>query len=288
VLFNRRALAARALRSSGLEGALRERGLQYDLLDADTPAEAREAAEHAARGGRIVIAAGGDGTAREVAHGVLASGWPDAIMGHVPLGTGNDLSRTLGRVGLGLKRALDAIVELRVSRMDVVQVNRSEYSLNAVGIGFDAEVARRRCEQPNPPRFYFPGTVRAIVGYKPQSYRLRWPDGELEGQATMIAAMNGAYEGGGVPLAPGARLDDGLVEVYWIDPVTLRQFARYVWAVRWGKHDNLPLVKHGRAQRLSVESEARLQYHLDGEYREMAGGGTLEIEVLPRRLAMIV
>jgi diacylglycerol kinase (ATP) len=288
VIFNKRALAALALRHSGLDGALRERGLPHEIIDTGSAEESWRAAEDAARAGRIVVAAGGDGTARDVANGVLAAANPAAVMGLIPLGTGNDLARSLGRIGHGLERALDALQEGRVIRIDVGQVSGGEYFVNSLGIGFDAEVVRRRAGHRFKPPSYFPGAVRLVFSYQPQRYRVRWRDGEREGPATLVAAMNGAYEGGGVHLAPQASLEDGLLELYWIDPITPWTFARYIWAVRWGTHGRLPMVHYSRTDSLAVESDASIGYHVDGEWRETGLGKTLEIVVHRQRLPMLV
>ena len=288
VIFNKRALAALALRRSGMDEALRERGLPHEIVDAASAEESRMAAEEAARAGRIVVAAGGDGTARDVANGVLAAANPAAVMALVPLGTGNDLARSLGRIGHGLDRALDALQEGRVIGLDVGQVNGGEYFVNSLGIGFDAEVVRRRADHRIKAPSYFPGTVLLVFSYRPQRYRVRWKDGEREGPATLVAAMNGTCEGGGVRLAPNASLEDGLLEIYWIDPITPWKFARYVWAVRRGNHDGLPMVHYVRTASLTVESEASIGYHVDGEWHEIKPGDVLEVVVHRQRLPMLV
>lgn len=287
VIFNRRALAARALRHSGLEEALRERELRFEINDTETVDEARAVAETAAHAGHVVVAAGGDGTAHAVLNGVLGAGRADTVMGHIPLGTGNDLGTALGRVGRGLEQALDALANPDVRAIDVAQVNGEEYFINALGIGFDAEVAHHRASHRFQVPGYFPCVVRTMLYYRPQAYRLTWPGGEWEGPALMTAAMNGRCEGGGFRLAPEARLDDGLLDVYRIDPVSFWQFLRYVWAVRRGTHGRLSVVQRWQTAKLKVESESRLQYHVDGEYRELPPGSALEIELHPRRLQMI-
>lgn len=286
VVFNRRALAARALRKSGLEEALSDRGLSHEVQDTRSAEESYAVAEAAARAGRVVVAAGGDGTVKDVLNGIMAAGRPDAIMGHIPLGTGNDVGRSLGRVGESFEKALDALQEMKVRHIDVGRVDDGEYFINAIGLGFDGEVARRAARMGLPS--YFPAVLRTIVGYDPQSYRITWPDGGWQGRALMVTAMNGSYEGGGFRLAPGARLQDGLLDVYWIDPISLWQFTRYVWAVRWGTHERLPMVHMWRLPRLSVECDGPLQYHVDGEYRERPPGARLEIELQPRRLRLII
>ncbi len=288
VIFNKRALGARALRHSGMGEALRERGLAYEIIDSVSPEDSREQAAKAARAGRVVVAAGGDGTALDVANGVLAAAHPEAAMAHVPLGTGNDLARSLGRVGHGLERALDALVEKRVIGVDVGRINDGEYYVNALGVGFDAEVVRRRRLQRFNLPSYFPDAIRTIFDYKPQTYRVDWATGAWEGRALMLAVMNGIFEGGGVRLAPHAEMEDGLFELYWIDPISLPKFARYIWAIRWGRHGKLPMVRYARAERLTVDSEAPIRYHLDGEYRELPAGTTLEIVAHRQLLRMVV
>ncbi|UCC73943.1 MAG: YegS/Rv2252/BmrU family lipid kinase [Gemmatimonadota bacterium] len=288
VIFNRRALAARALGRSGLAEGLRERRIAHQIVETGGPDEARAMAEEAAAGGYAVVAAGGDGTAMDVVNGILAAGVPNPVMGFLPLGTGNDLGRALGRVGSGLERALDALAELQVRDIDVARVNDREYFLNVLGIGFDAEVARRRSTRRVHWPGYFPGIVATMLSYRPRTYRVTWPEGEREGAALMAAAMNGTCEGGGFQLAPRARLEDGLLDIYWIDPISLWQFSRYVWAVRWGTHERLPVVHKWQTGRLKVESELPLQYHVDGEYRELAAGEPLEMVVCPKRVRMIV
>lgn len=271
-----------------MDEALQERGLPHEIIDTASAEGSRAAAEEAARAGRIVVAAGGDGTARDVANGVLAAGNPAAVLGLVPLGTGNDLARSLGRVAQGLDRALDVLAEGLIIRIDVGQVNGGEYFINALGVGFDAEVVRRRERHRFKFPSYFPGAVRLVFGYQPQRYRVRWSSGEREGAATLVAAMNGAYEGGGVRLAPDASLEDGLLDLYWIDPVNPWQFARYVWAVRWGTHNGLPLVQHAQTDSLTVESDGSIGYHVDGEWREAAVGQPLQIVVHRQRLPILV
>lgn len=287
VIFNRHALAARALRRHGLEQALRDRRLKFEIIEARSSAESRDAARTAAAEARTVIAAGGDGTAQDVLNGVMAADCPECVMGLIPLGTGNDFARALGRVGQGLEQALDALAKPQRVDIDVVQVNRAEYCLNVLGIGFDAEVARSRKKLPVRFPGYFPSVLRTMLYYRPRSYRLSWPEGRLDGDSHMIAAMNGPYEGGGFRVAPNARLEDGYLDVYWIDPIDLWQFARYVWAVRRGTHGDLPIVKRFRTAEFILESETPIQYHVDGEYRVLPAGTKLEVVLRPKCLRMI-
>ncbi|NIQ56380.1 MAG: hypothetical protein GWN85_23795 [Gemmatimonadetes bacterium] len=103
----------------------------------------------------------------------------------------------------------------------------------------------------------------------------------------MIAAMNGRSEGGGFRIAPSARVDDGALDICWIDPVGPGGFLRYVRAVRRGTHERIPVFRSWRVDRLRVESEAAIRYHLDGEYRELPEGEPLEVEVDSGRVRLV-
>ena len=288
MVFNPRSFGSRALRHSGLVQALREHELDFDIVEARSGEAARAAAEEAARDDVVVIAAGGDGTAHAVGNGVLRSGNPDAVMGVLPLGTGNDLPRALGRVGQGLEQALRALQNPRWSRIDVGRVTGGDYFLNGLGIGFDAEVVRRRSRQLISIPDYSPTAFTTILSYRSRTYRICWPGGEFEGRALMINFMNGISEGGGFRLAPNAQLQDGLLECSRIDPVNVLQFLRYFLAVRWGTHGRLPMLKRWQAARLTVESAEPIQYHLDGEYHQTSASDSLEIQILPQRLTILV
>lgn len=266
---------------------LRDRGLEFELVETATDEQAREVAREAADAGCVVVSAGGDGSAHAVVNGVLRSGNAGASAGFLPLGTGNDFARLLGRDDWSLPEATEVLARKRVCRVDVGEVNRDEFFLNGLGVGFDAEVVRRRVHQRFRTRSYLPTVARTILSYRPAAYRLSWPEGEVEGPALMVAAMNGPSEGGGFRLAPDARAGSGVVDVCWIDPIGLVQFLRYVGAVRRGTHTELPIFHKWLANRMKVESDSALQYHVDGEYRELAPGEPLEIVVHHRRLQVI-
>ncbi len=287
IIFNPRAFGSRALRRSGLEEGLREHRLAFEIIEANGSDAAKEAAAKVAREGAVAVAAGGDGTAQAVANGLLGSGVPDPIMGLLPLGVGNDLARSLGRLSQGLKPALEALAGNRISRIDVGRVNGSEFFLNALGVGFDAEVVRRRSLQRIRLPDYLPTVLSTILRYKPQFYRLRWPGGLFDGQTLMLTAMNGTWEGGGFKLAPKANLQDGLLDFIRIDPIGRWDFARYLMAVRWGMHSRTSKMQQWQADQLTVESDTQMQYHVDGEYREAEVGESLTIEVERQRLQLI-
>ncbi|HEX6738011.1 MAG TPA: diacylglycerol kinase family protein, partial [Vicinamibacteria bacterium] len=188
------------------------------------PGDARVLAKAAADDGcDLVLSVGGDGTANEVAGGLLGS--PTAL-GIVPMGSGNGLARTLG-LPLRAAPALAAL-EGGVDRlMDVGQVNGGIF-LNVAGAGFDAHVGeafhqrgrggRRRGILP-----YVLLSLKAMPGYRAGSFSVTTAAGGFEGRALIVAFVNGRQYGGGAVLSPGGRLDDGVLEVVVLESAPLLQ-----------------------------------------------------------------
>ncbi len=287
ILFNPRAGGARGPTPAGLAHALKAHRLDFEIVQPTSAAELAERAREAAIAGSTVVVAGGDGTIHAAANGVLGAGVPDAELGVIPLGSGNDFAHSLGRVGQDLEAAVNALATPLIQPIDVGRVNGSEYFVNGLGVGFDAEVVRRRGGRRVGPLGYLPTVARTILSYAPRNYRVLWKDEEFLQRGLMVAVMNGSSEGGGFCLAPKAQLYDGVLDICWIDPINLWQFVRYVLAVKRGTHVSLPMVKMWRSREICLESDESLSYHVDGEYRELQKGTPLEIEVVEKRLRLI-
>nr|MDA8219636.1 diacylglycerol kinase family protein [Dehalococcoidales bacterium] len=136
-----------------LEALLREEGLEFDAALTGGRGDAtRLAAEAVEEGCNLVVAVGGDGTASEVANGLMAatSANPgDVRMGMVPTGRGVDFCRTVG-IPVDCAEAARRLLSDRVVRLDVGEMHyislgkpESRYFINFAGLGFDVEVTRR-------------------------------------------------------------------------------------------------------------------------------------------------
>jgi diacylglycerol kinase (ATP) len=268
-LANPAAGNGRGRRTGARAVALLERcGLELETVFSRSAEHLEElAAAEARRGGVRLIAIGGDGTFSAVARGLLTVPGARTMLGIVPLGTGNDFVKSTGlpRDWRAACRALAAGCTPRA--IDAARVN-GRWFINAVGMGFDAAVARAtlRYKWLPGPLGYAAGLLEALAaGAGRPICSIRWDGGEDRRPVTLVAACNGQYVGGLFRLAPGAALDDGRLDIVWADALSRRQVLRHAPSVIRGTHERLP-VTH-RAQTVTVEicSDTPMPVQADGE-----------------------
>ncbi len=255
-----------------------------ELRMGEGPGESRRLAREASREGlERVVAAGGDGTVHEVATGLLETDFRGA-MGILPIGTGNDLARSVG-VPVGLSAALDLLRTGRTSPIDAIALQPSSgpsgpaFAWNAVVGGFCGRISDRM-----PPAMkrrwgtlaYLRAALAELRALCPHEVTLHLDDERHELELLMLVVANGRFAGGRIPLAPGAEPDDG-----WIDVVAVRSLPRVrlaglAAAVLAGRHLESPHVVHRRVRRADVEAGPGFWINVDGEtWRD--GGARLEV-----------
>ena len=243
---------------------LESSGFKVEIIRTPAPGEAaRIAREASADGCRTIIAVGGDGTANEIANGLVETGTALALY---PIGSGNDFARSLGypRKGRDIARFLAGA---RRRLIDVGEVNGRIF-VNAAGVGIDGHVAERieaSARIVGPALGYFVGALVSIATYRPQPMRLRIDDQTIEGKHLVVVAANGTHFGSGMHVAPKAKIDDGLFDIVvagdlgrWSSVVALAKLYR-------GTHVNGRDIVAFRARSLDVELERELPMQADGE-----------------------
>jgi diacylglycerol kinase (ATP) len=258
-----------------------------EVLTTTAPGDAVTLARAHAAPGQLIIAAGGDGTVGAVAAGLLGTG---AILGALPLGTGNDLCRTLG-YGPDVRKALDAILHGTESLMDA---GRWEVAgacgtfVNIAGCGFDACVADRVNHGHRLLRgttAYVAAVLETLATFHPARVRLTVDEQVFETDATLIAIANARTYGGGMAVAPDAKIDDGLLDVIVVRGVGRLEFLRAFPSVFKGKHLAHPKVLSLRGTSIRIQSETTLPILADGE---IVGGTDARFEVLPAALRVML
>jgi len=295
VIFNpqaNRGTAARLL--PHLERFLASHG-KFDLVQTTRQGEAADLAAHALEQGcNTIVAAGGDGTVNEVVNGWLAHQGPggQAILGIIPIGSGNDLAWTIG-LPADLEAACARIFQGGRWEIDIGRVTdeggRSRYFCNGIGIGFDATVAREvhKIKWAGGFAKYLIGLARTfVIYYKAPQATIRYDDKEIDDEIMMLSVSNGRRHGGGFYITPDANLDDGRLDLCIVRRVSRLGILQLIPKFMKAPHVDDGRVQMDRGQRVHVEVPDGLAAHVDGEIFAIAAR-ELDIEVLPRRLTVI-
>ena len=262
---------------------------EVTLLATERPGDGvrlgREAAE---RGFERVIAVGGDGTVHEAANGILAAGVATApALTVVPQGTGNDFAKLVGTHGRSPREAVRRIARGTVARFEVGEA-WGEYFVNSLGIGLDHEVPYHlksvRHFRGTPA--YAIALLKALRGYRDIGLTVQIDETTYAGRWLTVAVGIGAIEGGGFHIMPGARPDDGLLDVCAIRPVPLPKLVALIPLVMLAKHTGLREVTHTRATRVIFRGDSALKIHSDGELRS-PGATELVVTIRPAALTVI-
>ena len=241
------------------------------------------------------MVAGGDGTTSEVVTGLLAAQLGDyAELGILPLGTGGDLAKTLElpssviaaarRIQSGTLRMLDAG---RIRYRDRGGAERTGYFANMTSVGISGlvtELVDRAPKLLGGRMSFLIGTLRGLASFRPVPLTLHVDDELVHQGPTILAVVaNGRYFGGGMHVAPEARVDDGLFDLVVIPEVPLRRLLSQLPSLYRGTHLELPEVGHFRGQRFRTEGEGA-PIEIDGE---SLGTVPVEVECLPGALRFV-
>ncbi|GAA3090650.1 diacylglycerol kinase family protein [Streptomyces roseofulvus] len=259
--------------SSGTAGLLplarllREAGAGLDTVYSRSLEHARELALRAGERGHVVLAVGGDGMAGGI--GGALSG-TDTVLGLVPAGRGNDFARALG-LPTDAPGLAAVLLGGEPRAVDTIEVESATHArtcvLGSVYAGVDA-VANRHANASRILRgaaSYYAGGLRAVLAWKPAHYRITVDGVRHERTGYTVVAANSGFYGFGRNIAPGARLDDGLLDVVVIREAPKRLFFAMMNELKTGAHLNRPQVEILRGKEIRVEADRPLPYGADGE-----------------------
>jgi diacylglycerol kinase (ATP) len=244
---------------------------------------ARELAKSAVkRGARLVMAWGGDGTINEVAS---ALAFDEVPLGIIPAGSGNGLARELG-VSLRPERAIADALAAVPRPMDIGEIDGRLFA-NIAGIGFDAFIASQFATATQRGLVgYARLTARALFTYKSGHYRLTVGDDVFEVDAALVTIANSAQFGNNARIAPGALVDDGL-----LDLVVVPERSRAATIAQLPRLFNnsvakIPGCTIRRVTRVTIAADQPLLFHVDGE--PILGGTELKVRIHPGALRIAV
>ncbi|HSI92890.1 MAG TPA: diacylglycerol kinase [Jiangellaceae bacterium] len=246
--------AAARLRGAGL--AVRE------LVGRDAEESRDLAREAVERGAAGLVVVGGDGM---VHLGLQAAGGTDVPFGVIPAGSGNDFARSLGIPLADPEAAAGVVAAAHERKIDLGRSGGTWFGC-VVAAGFDARVNDRanRMRWPRGRMRYNIAMLAELGVFRPIRYRMELDGEEWSTDAMLVTIGNAPSYGGGMKVTPDAELDDELLDVMVVKPISKMRLLMVFPKVYSGAHVRLPYVEVRRARRVHVEADSITAY-VDGE-----------------------
>lgn len=211
----------------------------------------------------LVVVCGGDGSVSSAAMAVMESGLP---MGIIPMGTANDLARTLA-IPIDLQEAAEVIVKGRTRRIDMGTVNGHAF-FNVASIGLSTKLAQG-LDPALKRRFgrlgYALAAIKVLAGASRFRARIAEKGQVTEVETYQIAVGNGRHYGGGNVVEETAEIDDGHLDLYSLEMSNLWKLALMIRSFRSGRHGAWKEVRTARCVEFDIETKAPMPVNADGE-----------------------
>jgi YegS/Rv2252/BmrU family lipid kinase len=272
-------------------------GLEGETLISSRPGEVADLVERAAKeGAALIVAVGGDGTVFEAANGLMRTGAAaDVELAIVPRGTGTDFVRTFA-IPSGLDEALAVARDGQARPIDVGRARYAawdgspaeSYFANFGGAGISGAIARRAnaTSKAMGGRISFMWATMAVFArWKSAEIAVTVDEERRSGPMFEVLATIGEYAAGGMWVTPGAKPDDGLLDVLLIGDVTKADFVTTFPKIYRGRHLSHPKIEVLRGATVSIEADGRLPVALDGE---QPGTTPITFDVVPQALRLRV
>ena len=293
VILNPNALLHRSRKFwKDIQDKLREVQINYNYYINSTVGEAKRLMIHLCKKGeRHFIIVGGDGTINIFANAVMESqvNSSEIYAALIPLGTGNDWSRSHGYSNRCLD-AIDALMKGNFVNHDVGLVETvindkivdTRYFVNIAGFGFDGSVifnASKKTYKFFPKQLYLINLLKTLLAYQPQLVTLKSDDFTVTKNIFTIAAGIGQYNGNGMRQCPEAISNDGLLDLVIIEKVSVLKVLRNIKNLFKGTHvKNLKEVSMYRTNYLEINTDPFILGEVEGE---MLATGNYRIRCLP-------
>jgi diacylglycerol kinase (ATP) len=249
-----------------LEDAMRVLGEGNIEVAVERYGSAAEVSSDIVRRGRdfdLAIVGGGDGTINAAARGILETGLP---MGILPMGTANDLARTLA-IPLSLVDAAKVIVQGHTRRIDAGDVNGHLF-FNVASIGLAADLARRLTPATKK-RWgrlaYAVAAFQSLLSARPFSATIVTKDAETKVKTLQIAVGNGRHYGGGTVIEESAAIDDEHLDLYSLEVSSVWKLALMLRDFRRGSHGLWREVRTHRCVEFEIRTRRPRPVNTDGD-----------------------
>lgn len=275
-----------------LHRLLKERRINYHIQTTSHAYDAVKIAQESAKTYDVIVAVGGDGTANEVANGVIGT---KATLGVIPAGSGNDFAKVLGMKD-SVEESVRQIINGSSTRIDSGTVKVEDQSsgkssrrfVNSIGIGFDAIVAyeAQRIKHLKGIPLYLLSIIRSLRKLKPHQFQATFDGDTQNADYTLVCVGNGNREGGGFFVTPTANPSDGVFQVCTVKKVGLLRALRILPTILKGEHGRFSEVKFFDSTSVKLGSKKPFVVHCDGEIVGIESS-RVEVEMNPNSLSVV-
>lgn len=281
--------ARKGISLDAIVAELRRHGFEADVKIKTCGKDARRWTKDAVAASEdCIVVAGGDGTVGDVAAQLVGS---KTVLGILPVGTMNNLARSLGipleldkacaLLAIGSKRSID------VGHILIDEKPQRKYFLETAGLGVSA-IAFPAGQAARKGQFHLmPRAIRKLFDHKPRPMQIVLDDGEpILAQSQLVTVSNAPLMGLNFLVAPNAKMDDGLLDVAVYEGMGKTKLLEYFMATRDGKRVENSSVRYYRARKIHLISQSQQPVHSDKDV--LAPQQVLDIEVIPQAISMIV
>ena len=260
---------------------LRDAGAHVIVDRSTGPVACAQLARTSAARGDVVVAVGGDGMLSSVAEALVGA---QGVLGILPCGRGNDFARMLGLSGRP-EDVARTLLEGTPREVDVVDAGR-RVVLGSVYAGVDSlasEIVDRARRMPTAVQYPY-AAVRAVLSFTPTDFTVDIDGQVLHEHAYTVVVANSGYYGSGMHVAPGAVLDDGLLDVVIVRAASKLRLIRSLPRLYAGTHVDLDGVVVHRGREIRLSSRHPVVAYGDGERLALL---PITVSVRPRMLSVL-
>jgi diacylglycerol kinase (ATP) len=262
VIINEHSRSGKAAAKAAV-GALQAAGITVDHRRNVGPNEIANVIRSVRASADCVILGGGDGTLNAALPGLLDTGLP---LGVIPLGTANDLARTL-QLPLDVAQAVKVITAGNLRNIDLGEVNGIPF-LNVASIGFGVDLTRaltRDAKRRWGVLGYLIAASRVLRRMQPFHVTVKIGDAVRRSRTVHLAVGNGRHYGGGMTVSEGAAIDDNRLDVYSLEVPSALALLKILPSMRIGTHGRWAEVETMIGQDVVVETRRPRSVNADGE-----------------------
>lgn len=231
----------------------------------------------------ILLVCGGDGTINEAVQPIVNK---DILLGIIPTGSGNGLSMHTG-IGREHTEAINIINRQKTQKIDCIRYG-DKFLINLAGIGFDGFLTKIIARKTYRGFWlYIWLFIRYFWTYKPSTYYIETNTESIKGRYNMIEIANGPMYGYNFEVVPGADIADGIIDILLLKKTPIWRILLDSVKLMKNKWEQISWAKRIQCTSVSIQSDAPLKMHVDGEYVDQ-NVTSIAFQILPKSINFII